>query len=381
MSTIPQNTSSARPLVLVVDDEPRIRRALRRFLRPSGYEVLEAENGDHAISLAQEHQPDMVVLDLRMPGTDGFTVASALRSGHGEDIHIIVLSAADDADHRLRAFDAGADDFLSKPANLDELTRRIEAARRMQEAWRAERRARERAEKLQVMNSEAVSLVAHDLNNGFAVIMGNLQFLEEESQGLDEDEHEALESSLRALRRMIGLTSNFVDVSRMEEGALTAQLVGDVDVAELVENAASIHTPSARKDRDGASVELDCESGLRARLDPALVERVLHNLIGNALRYVDSGGTIRVTSSSDDGRVRLSVSNSGSKVPPELQPHLFDKYRKGPDGRAMRGMGLYFCRLACEAHGGTIALDPEADGTSFLIELPGAESATLRAAS
>jgi two-component system, sensor histidine kinase and response regulator len=357
-----------RPRVLIADDEPRIRRALSRFLAPSGYVVFEAGDGAEAIIQARDNAPDIAVVDLRMPRTDGFTAVRMLKAMRGEDLHVIVLSGADDAEHRLRAFDAGADDFLAKPANLDELVRRIEASRRSLDACRAERRARERAEQLRLMNSEAVSLVAHDLNNGFAVIMGNLTYLEETLE-LDVEQKDALDSSVRALRRMIGLTSNFVDVSRLEDGAITPQL-SDVDLAAMIPNAAAIHDPGNRNPR--SQFEVYVEPGLRARIDPALVERLLHNLLGNALRYVQTGGTVAVRGSAGAGdQVFIEVTNTGPAIPESLRSSLFEKYRKGADGKAMRGMGLYFCRLACEAHGGSIRVDSDEGVTRFTVALPG----------
>ncbi len=109
-------------------------------------------------------------------------------------------------------------------------------------------------------------------------------------------------------------------------------------------------------DRGAMKMVVECPDGLRAEVDPTLVRRVAHNLVANARRFVERDGTVRVTAALEpapDGQdLVLTVANTGPAIPEERHATLFDKYRLNPDGRVARGMGLYFCRLACEAHGG-----------------------------
>ena len=119
--------------------------------------------------------------------------------------------------------------------------------------------------------------------------------------------------------------------------------------------------------------EVDCDRGLVGIFDPALIERVLHNLIGNALRHGGTDGVIRLSARPWDplssSGVELTVFNTGPQVPEALRDRLFGKYAE--DGTLKRGFGLYFCRLACEVHGGTISYLPTEGGPTFQVRLPG----------
>jgi signal transduction histidine kinase len=115
-------------------------------------------------------------------------------------------------------------------------------------------------------------------------------------------------------------------------------------------------------------ISVECDETLTASFDVALVERVLHNLVGNAVRYGTKDGTIHITAARVDSQIELRVTNDGPPVREELRSRLFAKYGKDTSGR--RGFGLYFCRLVCEAHGGTISHVPTPDGTTFLVRLP-----------
>ena len=123
----------------------------------------------------------------------------------------------------------------------------------------------------------------------------------------------------------------------------------------------------------GITFQIECDDKFDARFDAGLIERVLHNLFGNATRYCNQGGTIilgaRRWHSDQDGSVEIYVANTGPQIPENIRPNLFGKYVQGKGGK--RGMGLYFCRLVAEAHGGKIEYEARSDGPSFVVRLPG----------
>jgi len=213
--------------------------------------------------------------------------------------------------------------------------------------------------------AEATSLLAHDLNNQLALLLANLEFLEEIFGGrtdVDPDVRETMSTSQAALQHMMTLVRNMSDIGRMEDPGLHPA-PAPTDVARLVRGVIREHRPL----HDRGSVELRVESAeaLRADADAPLVKRIVHNLLANARRFVERGGKVRVTAALEEvvgGRdLVLTVSNDGPPIPVERHATLFDKYRTNPDGRLARGMGLYFCRMACEAHGGSISLSSEAE--------------------
>jgi signal transduction histidine kinase len=237
------------------------------------------------------------------------------------------------------------------------------ACSRAQQAYVAARQAREQAERVLIYGAEASALLAHDLNNGLSIALSNMVYLSEKL-ALDADDRSAMDAAVAALGRMAGLVANFVDVGRFEDAELVPQRA-TVRVRELIEQVLQIHRSVL-----GAGVQLtvECEPGLTASADPALIERVLHNLVGNATRYCAKGGAITLRALAAAPGVEILVINSGPPIPDEVLPRLFSKYARGSGGK--RGLGLYFCRLACEAHGGTITVENQPGGVAFRIRLP-----------
>jgi signal transduction histidine kinase len=359
--------------VMVVDDDPIVLRQTAAGLERAGFQVVTADDGALAILQASATPPDLAVVDLEMP-TSGFDVVRHLKLLHGAAVHVIVLTGHDDEATRTRAYDAGTDDFVVKPAPLSELRRRLLAAARTQQAFVDARLAREHADRRIAYGAEASALLAHDLNNGLAVSLGNLQYLvdvlAQPGAQVGDDEIDAITSTLRSLRKMSGLVANFVDIGRFEDAAVKP-LRAPVMLAELATSVREVHAPAMAK---GVTFDVGIvPADLAANIDAALIERVLHNLVGNAIRYCSAGGTIRLHArrwrDEDDQSVEISVQNNGPAIPAEIGKNLFNKYVSGRGGK--RGMGLYFCRLACEAHGGSIEHLPTATGPSFVLRLPG----------
>jgi two-component system, sensor histidine kinase and response regulator len=356
------------PRVLVVDDDARIRRMLVGALGRSGFDVIDADDGAPALLVAAQSPPDIALVDLDMP-TSGFEVVKTLKADLGPAVHVTVVSGRDEQELRLRAFDAGADDFVVKPLFVPELLKRVDNAARTQRAYVQARLAHERADRLLAYSAEAAALLAHDLNNGLSIALSNMAYLSTTLK-LDEDSQDAMSASLRALRRMSGLVANFVDIARLEDSAITPKMEV-VQVRDLFDDVVAIHSPSMR---NGTRIEVACEPTLHARFDRALIERVLHNLVGNSARYCYENGLVRISARLMDGPdgtrwLELGVTNTGPQIPDEVRRNLFTKYgRSGAKGQ--RGMGLYFCRLVCEAHAGTIGEQSAEIGPFFRVRLP-----------
>jgi signal transduction histidine kinase len=351
--------------VLVVDDDELICRQLAGGLASSGYQVVTAHDGRAAIIQAEETPPDVAIVDLEMP-TGGLDVIRHLKQANGTAVHVIVMTGHDDEAHRRDAFDAGTNDFIVKPTGLSELKRRVAAATREQRAFVEVRLAKEAADRRMTYGAEASALLAHDLNNSLAVSLSNLQYLAEELQ-LEQDHADALATTIRSLRRMSGLVANFVDVARFEDAAVKPT-VARVRMHSVLESVLEVNASSITR---GITIHVECAPELEGRFDPALVERVLHNLVGNATRYCNQGGTITVAAGpwNDLDSVKIAVTNTGPQIPENIRGTLFGKYVRGGGGK--RGMGLYFCRLVAEAHGGRIDYEATPIGPSFVLRLPG----------
>jgi DNA-binding response OmpR family regulator len=354
--------------LLVVDDDVAICRQVAAGLAQAGFQVVTASDGASAIAQADLTPPDIAIIDLGMPTTGGSDVIRHIKQQHGASVHVIVLTGHDDERSRAEAFDAGTDDYVLKPIGLAELKRRISAALRAQRALVQARLEKEAAERRLVYGQEATALVAHDLNNGLAVSLSNLSYLIDSIRG-DAEQTEALAATLRSVRRMAGLVANFVDIARFEDAAVKPN-AQRTRVRHVLQGVIDVNAPSVTK---GITFEIDCDDKLDGRFDAALIERVLHNLFGNATRYCNQGGKIvlgaRRWHADQDGSVEIYVANTGPQIPENFRLNLFGKYAQGKGGK--RGMGLYFCRLVAEAHGGKIEYEARADGPWFIVRLPG----------
>jgi DNA-binding response OmpR family regulator len=354
--------------LLVVDDDVSICNQLASGLAHAGFQVVTANDATGAIEQSMQTPPDVAVVDLGMPGVSGFDVIRHLKQHHGAAVHVIVLTGQDDETSRAEAFDAGTDDYVLKPAGLAEIRRRVSAAVRTQRAFVQVRLEKEAAERRLVYGQEASALLAHDLNNGLSVSLSNLSYLLEVIQG-DPDTSDALTATLRSVRRMSGLVANFVDIARFEDAAVKP-MVAKAKVRSLLQSVIDVNTSSLKK---GVTWEIDCPPDLEGRFDIGLVERVLHNLFGNAMRYCTTPGSIvlggRRWIATEEQSVEIFIANTGPQIPGNIRPNLFGKYVQGKGGK--RGMGLYFCRLVAEAHGGRMEYEERADGPGFMLRLPG----------
>ena len=354
--------------LLLVDDEEELTRPMAKGLANAGFQTMTSRSADSALEHATTAPPDVAVVDLGMPG-GGIRLIRELKAALRSAVHVLVLTGRDDEDSRAEAFEAGADDYVVKPIGIAELRYRIAAALRGQRELLEVRLDQKATERRLVYGQEASALLAHDLNNGLAVALSNVSYLLETSGAdVEDDQHEVLTAALRSMRRMSSLVANFVDIARFEDAAVKPAL-DRTPVRTLIESVIKVNAPATVR---GIQFEIDCVDDLEALFDQALVERVLHNLIGNALRYCSAGGKIVVGGKrcrdTDASSVEIWVTNTGPQIPEAIRTNLFGKYVQGKGGK--RGMGLYFCRLVAEAHGGTIVCEPWDSGPCFSLRLP-----------
>jgi signal transduction histidine kinase len=356
-------------LIMLVDDDTHLRRAVARGLMAAGYKVLEADCVRQARATVAVQMADLFIVDLHLPDGHGSDLVRHLKS-IDPTLPVLVLSGTIEQEERIDAFTAGADDVVGKPVCMTELIKRVEVHDRILRSAAALQKALLEVDHMRTYAAEAAALMAHDLNNGLCVAGGNLAFLAEtDALSGDPEGKDALAATQRALRRMSTLVKNFVDIARSEDGALKAAPVAS-DIGEILRAATSVHHLRGAAAERG--IEIECPPGLEAAIDPILVERILHNLLINATRYVDPNGRVKLTAApTANGGLTLRVMNTGPAIPAALRERLFEKYRKGDDRKAQSGMGLYFCRLACEAHGGRIEVADVPDfSTCFLVTLP-----------
>lgn len=358
--------------LLLADDQPQELEHLVRILATEGHTCERARDGAEAVRRFSTARPDLVILDVVMPGMDGIKATRRLKQqSGGAYVPVLLVTGLDDVEDRLAGFDAGADDFLTKPVEDWELRARVRTFLQIAAQQRATEEALRKVRELQSFRDELIELVVHDLKNPLACLSTNLAFVESRLSS-DAEGAEAVADCRDSTARLLRMVSVLLDVNRLEERRLTPALKPELARALLESSARGrAHEAQFR----GVRIEVQGDPLLPVPLDAELMGRVLDNLLDNALRYTPAGGRIRLACERGPLGVRLAVGNSGPSIPERDRERIFAKYERlssrGPRG-ANRGLGLYFCRLAIEAHGGRISIDDEGGtGTCFRIDLPG----------
>ncbi len=363
------------PRILVVDDNAENRALAEATLTDEGYQVTLAAGGDEGIAAFEATRPDCVVLDVRMPGTDGFAVCAKIRTlPGGTDTSILFLTALRDVDTFDSALRAGGDDFLTKPVRPTELVLRVQAAlkvRRMSGELRSSfelvRRQRDDLLRLQLQKERLTAFVVHDLKNPVNSMDLHAQVLLSEPtltpRARDSARH--IRDEARSLLRLL---LNLLDISKSEEGQLVAQRQ-PVDFAALAGEVCEAFELRARTAAVTISQRLEAPAVLA---DHGLLRRVLENLLDNAIRHSPQGTQVQLVTVTLAGAFELRVADAGAGVSLELRETIFKRYVQLDPAlaRSGRGLGLAFCKLAVEAQGGTLAVTDANPGAVFVVRLP-----------
>jgi two-component system, sensor histidine kinase and response regulator len=367
----------AKAKILVVDDNSQNRALAQATLEDEGYDVLLASDGEQGLRLVEAERPDCVLLDVRMPGTDGFEVCTRIRAlPEAQDTPVVFLTALRDVDTFDRALRAGGDDFLTKPVRPTELVLRVQAAlklRRMnaelREHYELVRRQRDDLMRLGLQKERLSSFVVHDLKNPVNSLDLHAQLLLRQPD-LPARARESvlhIRAEARALSRLI---LNLLDISKSEGGHLTPK-PGPVALDALTAEILDAFAIRAQDGRVTLKRELAIESVVA---DGDLLRRVLENLVDNGLRHAPAGSSLTLSAERHADGVDLRVADQGRGIPPEQREKIFEPFVQGTAEeiltRTGRGLGLAFCRLAVQAHGGSIWVDDGNPGAVFRVRLP-----------
>ncbi len=370
--------------ILVVDDSADNRFLVQTTLECDEYKVALAENGKIALEKIDQLLPDLILLDVMMPEMDGYEVTQRVRQNLDLPYIPILLITADERSSVVKGLDMGADDFIRKPVDVDELLARVRSLLRL-------KRSIDERTNMVRQQEDFVMRLTHDLRTPLVAADRMLGLFHQGALGaLSKDMGEAVGSMIKSNSNLLQMVNTLLEVYRHDAGSKTLTLV-PCSLREIVDEVVHELSPLATERGLTLTAEFEGSSELEKSSDrptTAMVmgdrselRRVVTNLVGNAIKFTDAGWVkVRLVESGmrhpEANRnsippVMLEVSDSGTGIALEEQKALFERFRQGNHKRSGSGLGLYLSRRIVESHQGNITLQSEpGKGSAFTIYLP-----------
>lgn len=363
------------PTVLIVDDEEKNIKLLKAMLMAEDYHLWGALSGEEALRMVAETPPDLILLDVMMAGIDGFEVCRRLKKDEKTRmIPIAMVTALREKEHRIKAMEVGADDFLSKPVDRTELLVRVKSLLRIKSyqddllnSYREIAEKNEKVHELERIKDGLTHMIVHDLRNPLTAISGNIRLILMEKQDFSKSQLQKMKNCYKYCQELDQLIQSLLDINRIEEGKLKPDKE-ETNLTELMDDVLEQFTLKTEEKQLSLSFSRprDIPS---IRVDRKLIKRVVANLLNNAIRHTPVGGAIEVAIDylPEKGGLCLSIRDSGNGLAPEYHQKIFDKFEQVKLRRAgvmigKSGLGLTFCRMALEGHGGKIWVESEGEG-------------------
>jgi two-component system, sensor histidine kinase and response regulator len=350
--------------LLIVDDVPDNLFLVRTILEEEGYEIITLSNGQDALKIIETEPPDLILLDVMMPVMDGYEVTRRIRAMKDLPFIPILLITAYDRANAVKGLDLGADEFIRKPIEADELLARVRSLLRLKHSI-AER------DRIDRQRQDFVSRLTHDLRTPLVAADRMLGLLQDGVLGeISPEICEALKIMGRSNSNLLEMVNKLLDVYRYESGSKTINLQS-LDLKELLDQVVQELKPIAIS----KNLELiaDLEDICLVKGDRLELLRVFNNLIGNALKFTESG-SVHVSLKSDQSEAIIAIADTGAGVPLEEQPFLFQRFSQGNHQKQGSGLGLYLSHYIVNAHDGKIFVKSpnqgSQKGSTFFVHLP-----------
>ena len=354
--------------LLIVDDVPDNLFLVRTILEEEGYEILTSSNGHDALKIVESEPPDLVLLDVMMPQMDGYEVTRRMRTMKDLPFIPILLITAYDRANAVKGLDLGADEFIRKPIEADELLARVRSLLRLKHSI-AER------DRIDRQRQDFVSRLTHDLRTPLVAADRMLGLLQDGVLGeISPEIREALTIMGRSNHNLLEMVNKLLDVYRYESGSKTINLQ-PLNLKELLEQVVQELKPIAISKNLELTAELEDTGAVKG--DRLELLRVFNNLIGNALKFTDAGN-IHISLTKSKTEAVIAIADTGAGIPLEEQPFLFQRFRQGSHQKQGSGLGLYLSHYIISAHDGKILvkspnkssnLDSN-QGSTFFVHLP-----------
>ena len=372
------------PIILVADDVPANVELLFDQLHVLGFRAIASHDGPSALKTCFEQMPDLCILDVSMPAGDlgvddrstGFEVCRRIkRDPRTARIPVIFVTALNDTTDRVKAIEAGGDDFLTKPHNRLVLGARVRSLLKLKAATDALEESLRKQKELEKVRDDLMKMIVHDLKSPLTSIIGAMEMLIDGDFGtLTTEQRSALGDAETRAEDLLALIEDLLEVARLEETRLALHLAPTAPGALLTEVR---HEWEMRVLQEGATVTIEvADDAPVIEADQALVKRVFGNLLQNSLTHSARAVTVTLGARRENDGMLFTVADDGVGIPAEYHDIIFRKFEQVKTLHIPRvrssGLGLAFCKLVVEAHGGRIWVKSGGDmvGSAFHFWLP-----------
>ena len=362
------------PLILIVDDLAENLAVLGNILRKEGYQIAIANNGKQAVNIAVSRNPDLVLLDIAMPEMDGLTACRLMKEDAGsQHIPVIFLTARTETEDILKGFESGAVDYITKPFKSAELLARVSTHIELKQSRDLIVRQKSELTHLLTTKDKLFSIISHDLRSPFAGLLTLTNILVENFNAYEKKD---LEDSLRLIRdtsdQLHTLIQNLLNWAKLQTSTLEYKPLKLQMKAQVRKSTDVLALNSAKK---GIAFDSGITDNYFVTADPDMLRIVLHNLLGNAIKFSNTGGVIEIDCEMKNNFIVTNVRDYGVGMSAEKQNDLFCHGKNittaGTANELGSGLGLMLCKEMVEKMGGRIGVDSlPGKGSTFWFTLP-----------
>jgi len=361
------NEKTENATIMIVDDTPTNLSVLIDYLNEFGFEILIAVDGEGAITSARAGQPDLILLDIMMPGMDGYETCRILKQEHTtKDIPVIFISALSESMDKVKGFSSGGVDYITKPFQQDEVLARITTHLTLQ-------RQKKELEELNDTKDKFFSIISHDMRGIFTPIVGSSDLIRRMVKKYDDSKLNKFSNNLSSsVRNAIKLFENLIEWSKLQQGNMEF-IPSNLSLKELINQTVELFIEHQKT--KNIQIINNLVEDFKIQGDENMINTILRNLISNALKFTNSGGSVTISAKKQDSKIEVSVSDSGLGMKPDKVKNLFtlkqQKSNIGTNGERGTGLGLILCKDFVEKHNGKIWVESTVgQGTTFTFSLP-----------
>ena len=360
--------------ILSVDDTKDNLILVEAILEDEGYHIDSVANGEAALKNVVELPPDLIILDVMMPGINGYEVTRRIRNNLEINYIPILLLTAFDESSVVEGLDAGADDFIRKPFDTEELLARVRSLLRLKHSIDEQR-------KMTLQREDFVSRLTHDLRTPLVAADRMLHFfLQEVFCTISPEMKQAINMMIRSNQNLLEMVNTLLEVYRFEAGKKSLNYES-CDLTQIATEVVGELSPLAVEKNlilklDTHELNQTGNNGGIVNGDRLELRRVFNNLIANAIKFTDTGSIeVRIfqtlSPTNHPSQIIIEVQDTGYGIAAEDQGTIFERFRQGRNKRSGSGLGLHLSQCIVEAHGGKIELSSElGKGSTFTVKLP-----------